>query len=105
MLVIQSDVPFHNPQSLALTRGLVEGLFPTTKIYTAPVPAYLGSLMCFVCAAGAGVDFTAPLRAERLIGDIPDLRYYTPSIHIAAFQLPPYIEAIAGKPAELAEAL
>jgi spermidine synthase len=105
MMVIQSDVPFHNPQSLALTCGLVETLFPTKKIYTAPVPAYLGGLMCFVCAAGPGVDFTAPLRAGWQIGDIPDLRYYTPAIHTAAFQLPPYIEAIAGKPAELAEAL
>ncbi len=105
MLVIQSDVPFHNPQSLALTCSVVEGLFPTMKIYTAPVPAYPGGLMCFVCVAGEGVDFTAPLRAERLIGDIPDLRYYTPAIHIAAFQLPPYIETIAGRPAELAEAL
>jgi spermidine synthase len=105
MLVIQSDVPFHNPQSLALTYGLVEGLFPTKRIYTAPVPAYLGGLMCFVCAAGPGVDFTAPLRAEWQISDIPDLRYYTPAIHTAAFQLPPYIEAIAGRQAELAEAL
>ena len=105
MMVIQSDVPFHNPQSLALTCGLVEGLFPTMKIYTAPVPAYLGGLMCFVCAAGAGVDFTAPMRAERLISDIPDLRYYTPAIHTAAFQLPLYIEAIAGMQAELAGAL
>jgi len=32
-----------------------------------------------------------------------DVPYYTPAIHTAAFQLPPYIETIAGRP--LAEAL
>jgi len=105
MLVIQSDVPFHSPQPLALTCGAMEGLFPTRKIYTAPVPAYLGGLMCFVCVAGAGVDFTVPRRAHACAGDIPDLRYYTPVLHTAAFQLPPYIETVAGSRSASAEAL
>jgi spermidine synthase len=98
MLIIQSDVPFHCPQPLATTCGMLEELFPTVEIYTAPVPAYLGGLMCFICAGGAGVDFTLPRQVQARDGVLRDLRYYTPSIHTAAFQLPPYIESIIGIP-------
>ena len=95
MLLIQSDVPFHYPQSLALTHSLLRDQFQTIRIYTAPVPAYLGANMCFVYAANHNLDVSAPLREERL----SDLRYYTPAIHKAAFQLPPYIADIVNKPA------
>ncbi len=100
MLLIQSDVPFHNPQSLALTHRLLRNLFQTIKVYTAPVPAYLGGNMCFVYAANHSLDVTQSHRDEQL----PDLRYYTSAIHKAAFQLPPYIEAIIKSPIVKAEA-
>ncbi len=67
------------------------------RVYTALVPAYLGGLMCFVCG---GADCAVPRRAD----DIPDLRYYTPAIHAAAFQLPPYVESVIRKPPAQAEA-
>ena len=95
MLLIQSDVPFHNPQSLALTHSLLSGLFQTIRIYTAPIPSYLGGNMCFVYAADHNLDVTIPQREAQLT----DLRYYTTAIHRAAFQLPPYITEIVNKPA------
>jgi spermidine synthase len=92
--VIQSDVPFHNPEAMRLTYGALQEVFRTVQAYTAPVPSYLGGVMCFVLASDGGPEVSAPRRANMPEAAITGLGYYTPEIHTAAFQLPPYIATL-----------
>jgi spermidine synthase len=79
---------------MRLTHEGLQGVFRTVQAYTAPIPSYLGGVMCFVLASEEGPEVSAPRRAKLPEAAIPGMGYYTPEIHAAAFQLPPYIAAL-----------
>ena len=102
MFLIQSDVPFHNPDAMRLTYGALSSVFRNVQVYTVPVPCYLGGFMCFVLSSNDCMDASSPLHAGPVDAAIPGLGYYTREIHKAAIQLPPYIAALtAGAHAEV----
>ncbi len=96
VLVTQNGVPFMQPAELTKTMQAFKNLFADYGAYIAGIPTYAGGPM----ALGWGSD-NAALRlldvdvlATRLEQADLDLRYYTPSVHLAAFGLPRYIEKL-----------
>lgn len=93
VLVTQNGVPFLQPAEVAATHRLLKPLFADTGFFLASVPTYIGGPMAF----GWATDDT---NLRFLSGDILEdrwghagfsTRWYTPGVHAAAFQLPPFV--------------
>lgn len=96
ILVTQNGVPFIQDEELASSAKAFTALFRYPRFCFAAVPMYMGGAMAFGCASDgtdAGAIPVEILRArwERLG---PDLRYYSPEVHLGAFAMPPYLQAL-----------
>ena len=95
LVVNQAGVPFMQSQELVQTSLRRASAFPYVTAYVAAVPTYVGGFMALGLAAKRpGVDQLAVEvvreRAEAA-GILGRTRYWSPEVHAAAFQLPPYI--------------
>lgn len=95
LIVNQCGVPFMQADELRDTSARRRKFFPHVGAYVAAVPTYVGGLMTLGFAAKqAGLDAvkveTIRARAEAA-GVLGTGRFWTPEVHHAAFQLPPYI--------------
>ncbi len=93
LIVNQCGVPFMQADELRDTSLRRRKFFGHVGAYVAAVPTYVGGFMTLGFAAKqAGLD-TVPvetIRARAAAAGITG-RYWTPEVHHAAFQLPPYI--------------
>ncbi|MCC7284424.1 MAG: polyamine aminopropyltransferase [Acetobacteraceae bacterium] len=93
LIVNQCGVPFQQADELRDTSLRRRKFFPHVGAYVAAVPTYVGGFMTLGFAAKQpGLDAVpvATLRARAAAAGITG-RYWTPEVHHAAFQLPPYI--------------
>src|SRR5277367_3875261 len=95
LIVNQCGVPFMQADELRETSARRAKFFPHVTAYVAAVPTYVGGFMTLGWAAKdasltrTGVD---EIRARALAaGMLGATRYWTPEIHVGAFNLPPYI--------------
>lgn len=101
LVVNQCGVPFMQADELRDTSARRRKSFPDVWAYVAAVPTYVGGFMTLGWAAKdpalrrAGVEeIRARAQAAGILGTT---RYWTPEIHVGAFNLPPYIaEHLAG---------
>ena len=95
LVVNQCGVPFMQPEELRDTSRRRARAFPHVSAYVAAVPPYVGGFMTLGIAAKApGLGQLAPetIRARAAdAGILGRTRYWSPEVHAAAFQLPPYI--------------
>ena len=93
LIVNQCGVPFMQADELRDTSLRRRTFFPHVGAYVAAVPTYVGGFMTLGFAAKqAGLDQVPveTIRARAAAAGITG-RYWTPEVHHAAFQLPPYI--------------
>lgn len=95
VIVNQCGVPFMQADELRETSERRGKFFPDIWAYVAAVPTYVGGYMTLGWAAKAKDMRDVPAaeiraRAEKA-GILGKTRYWTPEIHVGAFQLPPYI--------------
>jgi spermidine synthase len=95
LIVNQCGVPFMQADELRDTSSRRARFFPHVGAYVAAVPTYVGGLMTLGFAAKqAGLD-AVPVETIRArataAGVLGGTQYWTPEVHSAAFQLPPYI--------------
>ena len=95
LVVNQCGVPFMQAEELRQTSARRRTFFPHVTAYVAAVPTYVGGLMTLGWAAKDASLAVTPVetirdRAERacILGST---EYWTPEIHVGAFNLPPYI--------------
>jgi spermidine synthase len=95
LIVNQCGVPFMQADELRATSARRRRFFPHVGAYVAAVPTYVGGLMTLGFAAKqAALDVVnvAEIRARaEKAGVLGTTEYWTPELHVAAFQLPPYI--------------
>jgi spermidine synthase len=95
LIVNQCGVPFMQADELRETSTRRRKFFPHVGAYVAAVPTYVGGFMTLGFAAKqAGLDGVdaATIRARaQAAGVLGATEYWTPELHAAAFQLPPYI--------------
>ena len=98
LVVNQCGVPFMQPEELRDTSRLRARAFPHVSAYVAAVPTYVGGFMTLgIAAKTAGLEQVpvALIRARAAAaGILGQTRYWSPEVHAAAFQLPPYIAAL-----------
>jgi spermidine synthase len=95
LIVNQCGVPFMQADELHETSVRRRKFFPHVGAYLAAVPTYVGGFMTLGFAAKqAGLDSVdiATIHARAgACGVLGTTEYWTPELHAAAFQLPPYI--------------
>jgi spermidine synthase len=95
VIVNQCGVPFMQADELRETSARRGRFFPHVTAYVAAVPTYVGGFMTLGFAAkdaslAATAVETIRERGSRA-GLLGTTRYWTPEIHVGAFNLPPYI--------------
>lgn len=95
MVVNQCGVPFMQADELSETSARRKKFFPDVSAYLAAVPTYVGG---FMTLGWSGRDATQRAvaveelrRRAEAAGILGTTRYWTPEVHAASFQLPPYI--------------
>ena len=95
IIVNQCGVPFMQADELHETSLRRAKFFHHVSAYVAAVPTYVGGFMTLgIAAKGDGLTATdvGTIRARAgAAGVLETTRYWTPEIHLGAFNLPPYI--------------
>jgi spermidine synthase len=95
LVVNQCGVPFMQADELRDTSARRRRFFPHVTAYVAAVPTYVGGFMTLGWAAKDASLASIPVdrirsRADQA-GILGTTEYWTPEIHAAAFNLPPFI--------------
>jgi len=93
LIVNQCGVPFMQADELRDTSVRRKKFFPHVSAYVAAVPTYVGGFMTLGWATKTeDLETTSAEAIRARAGDIlGSTRYWTPEIHVGAFNLPPYI--------------
>jgi len=88
-------VPFMQADELRETSARRAKFFPHVSAYVAAVPTYVGGFMTLGWAAKDAsltrVSVSEIRDRAEASGILGSTRYWTPEIHVGAFNLPPYI--------------
>ena len=100
LVVNQCGVPFMQPDELRDTSRRRARALPHVSAYVVAVPTYVGGFMTLGIAAkvpGLGQVPVETIHARAAdAGILGHTRYWSPEVHAAAFQLPPYIAELLG---------
>jgi len=95
LVVNQCGVPFMQADELRETSARRAKFFPHVSAYVAAVPTYVGGFMTLGWAAKDAsltrVSVSEIRDRAEASGILGSTRYWTPEIHVGAFNLPPYI--------------
>ncbi len=93
VLVNQNGVPFFQGDEVTTSHRRLGAAFRDAWFYTTPVPTYVGGLMTLGWASDDETlrHQSAETLGERFRASGIAPRYYSPGIHVGAFDLPPYI--------------
>lgn len=95
LIVNQCGVPFMQADELRETSLRRAQFIPYVGAYLAAVPTYVGGFMTLGFAAKqpglASVDLATIRARADAAGMLGATEYWSPEVHVAAFQLPPYI--------------
>lgn len=102
VVVNQGGVPFMQGDELRLSSARRAAFFPDTHAYLVAVPTYVGGLMAIGWSAKDPAARAAPAaeigRRAAEAGVLGTTRYWTPEIHVGAFNLPPYVADCLRRP-------
>ena len=96
VLITQSGVPFLQEDEVVDGYRRLKPHFADVGFYVIAVPTYVGGFMTLGWASDDADLRRQPesVLAERYAAAGLDTRYYSPSVHAAAFALPPYISRL-----------
>ncbi|MCI0183320.1 polyamine aminopropyltransferase [Sulfoacidibacillus ferrooxidans] len=91
IFVAQSESPFMHGELIGRVQKDVSAIFPITRLYLASIPTYPSGLWSFTIGSKRHdpLQIADEQRASELV-----TRYYTPSLHRAAFTLPAFVEEL-----------
>ncbi len=95
LVVNQCGVPFMQADELRETSTRRHAFFPNVTAYVAAGPSYVGGFMTLGWSAKDSTLTAVPVETIRArataAGILGTTQYWTPEIHVGAFNLPPYI--------------
>ncbi len=96
ILVTQNGLPFFCAEQLASTTGIFASLFERCAPYLCTQPCYFGGPFALNWASdeAAHLAITESRLARRCQQRGIETRYWTPSVHLAAFALPGYVRQV-----------
>ncbi len=97
VLVSQNGMPFLQGDELRDAAGRMSAVFAHAGFYIAAIPTYYGGYMAFGWATDGADLRHQPVEQirERFAAAGLETRFYTPEIHVGAFNLPPFIADLA----------
>ncbi|MFO7253597.1 MAG: polyamine aminopropyltransferase [Actinomycetes bacterium] len=95
ILVAQTESPWVNAPIIKRAYRGIRRSFPITRLYTCAVPTYPTGLWSFTLGSKKYDPLEA--RPEERVGALGELKYYTPAVHRAAFQLPVFVAQIVAE--------
>jgi len=102
ILVTQNGLPFLFPEHLRATSEIFASLFRATSPYLCTQPCYFGGPFALNWASDDEALLKMPetMLARRTAKRRITTKYYTPSVHRAAFALPHYVSAALARSGE-----
>ena len=102
VLVTQNGLPFLFPEHLRATSEIFASLFSATSPYLCTQPCYFGGPFALNWASDDAALLKVPeaMLARRTAKRRITAKYYTPSVHRAAFALPHYVSAALARRGE-----
>ncbi|MBO0740076.1 MAG: polyamine aminopropyltransferase [Hyphomicrobiaceae bacterium] len=102
VLVTQNGLPFLFPAHLRATSEIFASLFRATSPYLCTQPCYFGGPFALNWASDDEALLKIPEKtlARRIAKRRINAKYYTPSVHRAAFALPHYVSAALASPGQ-----
>lgn len=97
VMVAQTESPWTNAHVIKRAFGGISKSFPITRLYTCAVPTYPTGLWSFTL--GSKVHDPLDADVHERFGDL-QTKYYTPNLHVAAFQLPRFVQQITEEAAK-----
>jgi len=96
VLIVQSGLPFMQPDEIRDIQSKLRGLFADATAYLIDTPTYNGGPMSLSWGCDAAELRLPPVEAlhERMAGLTGETRYYTPELHHGAFALPAYVSRL-----------
>ena len=96
ILATQNGVPFIQAEELTASATAFKDLFKYPRFCFAAVPTYMGGVMAFGCASDSTDAGAIPLETLRARQQqlALDLSYYSAEVHLGAFAMPPYLQAL-----------
>lgn len=94
VMAFQAGTPFYCPDLLANLVADLRGLVPHVAPYVGFVPSYPSGMWAYVVAGDRDLEVEETVLRERFSARKLDTRYYTPSLHRAAFVLPRFVEEL-----------
>lgn len=91
IFVNQNGVPFLQKDELKLTYNNRKPHFKHVAFFCAPIPSYIGGFMAFGWASDKKYNVSKKMLRERMKRMTGKMKYYTPDIHKASFNLPEYM--------------
>lgn len=91
IFVNQNGVPFMQKDEMKLTYDNRKPHFKYVSFYVAPVPTYIGGFMAFGWASDKSYRVSEKTLQERMAKIKDTMKYYTPAIHKASFNLPQFM--------------
>lgn len=88
LFVAQADNPWFKGDLITSVMQDIKDIFPVSRLYTANIPTYPSGLWCFAL----GSKKYDPLSVEQSRFHQIETKYYTKSLHKAAFALPKFVE-------------
>lgn len=96
IMVAQTESPFFNQDLIRRTQAGIGAAFPIARLYLASVPTYPSGLWSFTIGSLAADPLAVPEERIAVMGT----RYYSPGVHHAAFQLPPFVAQLVAEAKE-----
>ncbi len=90
VLAAQTESPFFNQGIIAKSFRGISGAFPCTRLMLTSIPTYPSGLWSFTLGSKSNDPLTVALDKAQVLST----RYYSASVHKAAFQLPPFVESL-----------
>ena len=96
VLVTQNGVPIFQPDEVTTTHRRLSPIFADVGFYVTVVPTYVGGMMTLAWATDDASlrSQSVEVLSERFTAAGLTPRYYTPGVHVGAFQLPGYISSL-----------
>lgn len=88
IFVAQTESPWFTESLIRRVHKDISSIFPITKVMLAFIPSYPGGMWTFTM--GSKKHNPLEVAADKFPGY--KTRYYTPEVHKAAFQLPPFVQ-------------
>ncbi|KJS81022.1 MAG: spermidine synthase [Peptococcaceae bacterium BICA1-8] len=92
LFVAQTESPWVNEDLIKRVYGDISDIFPITRLYLASIPTYPTGLWSFTM----GSKKYDPIKVEKASIPNTNTKYYTPDIHLSAFNLPTFVQNILG---------